>query len=116
MAMVIIPLVLFLSQPATIAFLSTVLLAIFFLLVWEAYARRAAMPRNLFVLGAIGLGVSLGIGVELITIKGDINRMNTVFKFYLQAWVLFGLTSAYCLWLLVGDWILRKTAGFGKPA
>ena len=32
--------------------------------------------------------------VEVITYKGDIGRMNTVFKFYLQVWVFLGIASA----------------------
>ncbi len=37
------------------------------------------------------------MGVELVRQKDDIGRMNTVFKFYLQAWTLFGVTTAYGL-------------------
>lgn len=35
----------------------------------------------------------LTIFVELFTLKGDVGRMNTVFKFYIQAWLLLGVTS-----------------------
>ena len=38
------------------------------------------------------------IGVDIVRVEGDIDRMNTVFKFYLQVWVLMGLASAYILW------------------
>lgn len=52
------------------------------------------------VLFMIGSGLALTLAVELIVIKGDIGRMNTVFKFYLQAWTLFSLSAAAALiWL-----------------
>ncbi len=44
------------------------------------------------------LGFSLSAGVEIFTVKDDIGRMNTVFKFYIQAWILFSLASSYLLW------------------
>jgi YYY domain-containing protein len=51
-------------------------------------------PVRQFLLCMIGLGLILTGMVEVIVLKGDISRMNTVFKFYLQVWVLWGVASA----------------------
>ncbi len=56
-----------------------------------------ATPRRQLVLCFIGLGLALTLAVEIIVLKGDISRMNTVFKFYLQVWVLWGIATAYSL-------------------
>jgi len=49
---------------------------------------------------------------EFVALQGDIGRMNTVFKFYLQAWVLFSIAAAVALgWLVrasVRDTLLRQ--------
>ncbi|MCL5999834.1 MAG: DUF2298 domain-containing protein [Chloroflexi bacterium] len=43
---------------------------------------------------------ALTIFVELFTLRGDIGRMNTLFKFYIQAWLILGVTSAVLvIWL-----------------
>lgn len=54
-----------------------------------------------FHLFLIGTAVALTLAVELIYLPGDIGRMNSVFKFYLQAWILFALASGVCLGWLV---------------
>ncbi|MYH64057.1 MAG: hypothetical protein F4136_00170 [Chloroflexi bacterium] len=41
-----------------------------------------------FCLFLAGLELSLTLGVEIVVIGGDIGRQNTVFKFYIQAWLL----------------------------
>jgi uncharacterized membrane protein len=53
------------------------------------------------VLFMVGTALLLTMVVELLVINGDVGRMNTVFKFYLQAWIMLGLSSAAALgWLL----------------
>ncbi|MFN8471927.1 MAG: DUF2298 domain-containing protein [Anaerolineae bacterium] len=59
--------------------------------------RRDTSPSTAFILLITAAGISLTLMVDLIVLKGDISRMNTVFKFYLQVWVLFGVAAAAAL-------------------
>jgi YYY domain-containing protein len=64
-----------------------------------------------FVLLLIILGLLLVMSVEILYLRDSFGvRMNTIFKFYYQAWVMFGLGSAYAVWWLLnpGATILRK--------
>lgn len=64
-----------------------------------------------FTLFMIGTGLTLTLMVEVIVLVGDIARMNTVFKFYLQVWTLFAICAAAALgWLLSS--ILEWTPGW----
>ena len=87
-----------LSGYATVAFL-LLLLAPTVALGWR-WAASGKDTFGVFALAMLATALSIGIMVEVVTIKGDIARMNTVFKFYLQAWVLMGVASAYLLWRL----------------
>ena len=64
----------------------------------------------LFPLVLVSLALLIGIGVEFVRVEDDIGRMNTLFKYYLEVWVLLGMASAYILWYLAsrGAFSLRK--------
>ncbi len=64
----------------------------------ELRSPTATAPVLLFVYAMIALGLGLSGGVELLTLDGDIGRMNTVFKFYLHVWMMWGVVSAFALW------------------
>jgi YYY domain-containing protein len=54
-----------------------------------------------FALFLIGTGLTLTMMVEMVVLVGDISRMNTVFKFYLQVWTLFAVVGGAAFgWLL----------------
>ena len=57
-------------------------------------------PFHLLPLGLLATALALGIAVDIVVVKGDIERMNTVFKSYLQAWIFLSLAGAYALWYL----------------
>lgn len=50
---------------------------------------RPGQTRALrYVLVLIGLALAMTLGVEIVVLGGDIGRQNTVFKFYIQVWLL----------------------------
>ncbi|MFN3218336.1 MAG: DUF2298 domain-containing protein [Acidimicrobiales bacterium] len=67
---------------------------------------------RIVVLGMFALGFAISSGVDLITLENDIERMNTVFKFWLQAWQLFALAAAAAVWQVVR--ILRDRPSGGQ--
>jgi YYY domain-containing protein len=72
------------------------------LLVWMAvlFLRPDQSRAVQFVLLLAGLALGLTLGVEFIVLDGDIGRQNTVFKFYIQAWLLFSVMGgAAFAWL-----------------
>jgi YYY domain-containing protein len=47
-----------------------------------------------FVLFLIGTALLITIVVEVVVVSGDIGRQNTIFKFYMQAWLLLAVSAA----------------------
>ncbi|HPH94892.1 MAG TPA: DUF2298 domain-containing protein [Anaerolineaceae bacterium] len=61
-----------------------------------------------FILFLVGTAMVITLVVELMALRGDLGRMNVVFKFYLQAWVLLAISAAAGLgWTLEKIWTWR---------
>ncbi|HEY5983192.1 MAG TPA: DUF2298 domain-containing protein [Anaerolineales bacterium] len=63
---------------------------------------RPGLPdAKRFALFLAGTALAISIVVEILVVRGDIGRMNTVFKFYLQGWALLSVSAgAAFTWLL----------------
>ena len=73
-------------------------------LAWTALLiLRPGMPLGKQVILALtSVGLALTFVVEVVVLQGDISRMNTVFKFYLQVWELFSVSAAAaCVFVLL---------------
>ena len=80
------------------------LLLITGLVIWDGLISGVrGRAYAVFPLALLALALALGIGVDLVRLQGDIGRMNTLFKYYLEAWVLFSLAASYMLWRMGYD-------------
>jgi len=95
--MLVVVLFLTFQQKVKIAWLALTMAVLALLLLF-----RPGQPEpKRVVLFMIGSAAVLTLAVEVIVLVGDINRMNTVFKFYLQSWTLLSLSAAAGLyWML----------------
>jgi len=97
-----------LSQPFTfliVGLMTSVTLA----LVWSALQRGAALTREqqpvLFALALAAVGLGLTLTPEIVYLRDNFGwRMNTIFKFYYQAWLLFGLAGAFIVAMSMTTW------------
>jgi uncharacterized membrane protein len=85
---------------ATVAFTVVLIVLASALAVLQYRSSELATRYLAGVTAFIVVALAIGGAVDLVTVKNDIGRMNTVFKFYLQAWILFSLATAYLLWLM----------------
>ncbi len=87
----------------TVVFTTLIALAVIYIAAVAHFTRRPGSRYIIAAAGFIVMAMGLGAGVDIFTVKDDIGRMNTVFKFYLQAWWLLALASGYLLWLMWSD-------------
>lgn len=80
----------------------------------EVLTQRASTPHVL-VASAWTLGFAVLVGVEIFTQNADIERLNTVFKFWLQVWHLFAIAAAFGVSWLVGPLVHARQARASNP-
>ncbi len=90
-----------------------VLMALLTLTCWSLAAtllngEDRASRSDLAALAMLAVALAIGIGVDFVRVEGDIARMNTVFKYYLVAWLLFGVSGAYGFWRGWAAWRNRR--------
>jgi YYY domain-containing protein len=74
--------------------------------------RARIPPAERFWAYLVLLGLAMTLGVEVIVLEGDIGRMNTIFKFYVQVWLLWGVAAAVALaWMVPRLWRWRTGRG-----
>src|SRR6185369_10611272 len=78
-----------------------------------AVCSRGSAERRLLWLAIAG-ALALTLGVELFVLTGDLARMNTQFKAYLQVWLLLGTLAGPLLVIAVGR--LRDRARAARAA
>ena len=91
------------------------LMALLTLTCWSLAAalfdgQGSATRSDVAALGMLAVALAIGIGVDFVRVEGDIARMNTVFKYYLVAWLLFGVAGAYGFWRGWTAWRTRPGA------
>jgi len=79
---------------------------------WSLSAHPDSVAPLVFALLMALMGLGLTFSVEFIFLKDIFNsRMNTVFKFYYQAWVLLGSASAYGVYWLLSSGQVGRALG-----
>ena len=64
-------------------------------------SRRPDARQVAFATVMVCAALGVVVGLDIFRVEGDIDRMNSVFKLYLQVWVLLALASAYLAWRIL---------------
>jgi YYY domain-containing protein len=79
--------------------------------------RNVQSPVEAFLLLIVALGCMLCVVPDLVYIRDTFfYRLNTIFKFYYQVWLLWGTTAAYALWWLLTRYSKQNNAVIGSDA
>ena len=71
---------------------------------------QARHPTAAFVLWAFALVCLVCFGTEIVYLRDAFSsRMNTIFKFYYQAWLIWGVLAGYAVW-----WLTQGNDGEGR--
>jgi uncharacterized membrane protein len=75
------------------------------MLLWAGllFLRPGQQLEKRILLAFIAVAIALTFLVEVVVLRGDISRMNTVFKFYYQVWSLMSISAAVAFVLLLGE-------------
>ena len=89
---------------------SLIAAAVLALLLYVLWSERDGEAMRLMapLLAACGLGLALA--AEWIVLRGDVGRMNTVFKFSFQAWTLLAIAAAAML-----SWVWEQWPAWPRP-
>ena len=88
---------------STVPFLLGMALIVFAVGITKIIRREHAYRSEVFVTIISMIALLLAIGLDFYRVEGDIDRMNSVFKIYLQIWVLFAVASSYAIWRLINS-------------
>jgi YYY domain-containing protein len=81
--------------------------------------RCSHRPDQVFVLWATAVGGLVVLGADVVYLRDPFeNRMNTIFKLYYQAWLMWGTAAAFAAWTLWQEARRRPhlAVGWGIPA
>jgi YYY domain-containing protein len=94
----------------------------------DAVQIKPDLDVNIFVYLLILVGLALSVFPEFFYLRDQFGtRMNTIFKFYFQAWIFWGIAAAFAsadlfsklkgwrLWLFNAVWIISLLAGLAYP-
>lgn len=98
---------------------SLMLVWVIVLALFALFAHCKGDPSDVYVIVLIGVACAVTLLPEWLHINdsfgGNTVRMNTVFKFLYQGWILFGLASAYAVYHVVAAGAAKVRVTFSAP-